>query len=73
MREPQNLAPAKSAAADPAAPPGVHADDRGATALEWALLLVVMAIPAYVLFSLGMAIMVEHYQMVSSLNALPFP
>lgn len=50
-----------------------HADDRGATALEWALLLLVIAIPAYYLFKLAMAIMVEHYQMITTLNALPLP
>lgn len=52
---------------------GLHDDDRGATALEWALLLVVIAVPAYYVFKLAMAIMVEHYQMIATLNALPLP
>jgi hypothetical protein len=63
----------REAAPDGEARTGVHADDRGATALEWALLLVVMAIPAYFLFSLAMAIMVQHYHMLTTLNALPLP
>lgn len=48
-------------------------DDRGATTLEWTLLLVAIAIPSYYLIRLGVELLVSHYQMMSSLNALPFP
>lgn len=54
-------------------PADLLADDRGATALEWTLLLAFIAIPAYWLFSLALAILVEHYKLITTLNALPFP
>lgn len=48
-------------------------DERGATALEWTLLLAAIAIPSYVVVRLGVQTLIGHYQMITTLNALPFP
>jgi Flp pilus assembly pilin Flp len=48
-------------------------DQRGATTLEWALLLGVIAIPSYYIIQAALSALVAHYQMVTTLNALPFP
>ena len=49
------------------------ADEQGATALEWTLLLAAIAIPSYGIIRLGVMTLIEHYQMITTLNALPFP
>lgn len=49
------------------------ADQRGATSLEWALLLGVIAIPSYYLIQAALSALMAHYQMITTLNALPFP
>ena len=49
------------------------ADQRGATSLEWALLLGVIAIPSYYLIQAALSALAAHYQMITTLNALPFP
>lgn len=48
-------------------------DCRGATTLEWAMLLAAIALPAYGMIRLGLATLVAHYQMAATLNGLPFP
>ena len=48
-------------------------DQRGATALEWTLLLAAIAIPSYVIVRMGVETLIAHYQMITTLNALPFP
>ena len=48
-------------------------DQRGATSLEWALLLGAIAIPSYYLIQAGLEALVAHYEMITTLNALPFP
>jgi Flp pilus assembly pilin Flp len=49
------------------------ADQRGANSLEWALLLGVIAIPSYFIIQGALSALVAHYQMITTLNALPFP
>ena len=48
-------------------------DQRGATSLEWALLLAAIAVPSYWLMTAGIDLMIGYYQMMTTLNALPFP
>lgn len=48
-------------------------DQQGATTLEWALLLGVIAIPSYYIIQAALSALVAHYQMITTLNALPFP
>ena len=48
-------------------------DQAGATTLEWALLLGVIAIPSYYIIQMALNTLVAHYQMITTLNALPFP
>ena len=45
----------------------------GATTLEWALLLGVIALPSYYIIQAALSALIAHYQMVTTLNALPFP
>ena len=49
------------------------AEQAGATTLEWALLLGVIAIPSYYIIQMALNVLVTHYQMITTLNALPFP
>lgn len=51
----------------------MHRDEQGATTLEWALLLAAIALPSYWLMQLALNVLVGHYQMMTTLNALPFP
>jgi len=48
-------------------------NQHGATTLEWALLLGVIAFPSYYIIQAALSALVAHYQMVATLNALPFP
>ena len=50
-----------------------HRDETGATTLEWALLLAAIALPSYWLMQLAMNVLIGHYRMMTTLNALPFP
>jgi len=50
-----------------------HGNTRGATTLEWALLLAAVALPSYVIFMLLLETLVAHYRMMVMLNHLPFP
>ena len=51
----------------------LHRARRGATMLEWCLLLAAIGIPSYFLFAMGLAILAEHYKLITTMNALPFP
>jgi hypothetical protein len=48
-------------------------DESAATALEWTLLLAAIAIPSYFIIKLALAALIGHYQLITSINALPFP
>lgn len=50
-----------------------HHDEAGATTLEWALLLAAIALPSYWLMQLALNVLIGHYRMMTTLNALPFP
>ena len=48
-------------------------DDRGATMLEWCLLLAAVVLPAWVIIRLGLQTLAGHYGLVTTLNQMPFP
>ena len=48
-------------------------DDRGATMLEWCLLLAAVVIPAWVIIRVGLNILSAHYGLVTTINQMPFP
>ncbi|MEO0475782.1 MAG: hypothetical protein AAF085_07415 [Planctomycetota bacterium] len=48
-------------------------DDRGATMLEWCLLLAAVVIPAWVIIRIGLATLAGHYGLVTTMNQMPFP
>ena len=48
-------------------------DECGATTLEWAMLLAGIALPAYFIINICLNLLVDHYRMMTTLNALPFP
>jgi Flp pilus assembly pilin Flp len=48
-------------------------DEQGATALEWVLLLVTIALPAYFIIRLALTVLTDHYRMMTTINGLPFP
>jgi Flp pilus assembly pilin Flp len=48
-------------------------DERGATTLEWALLLAGVGLPSMYLFTLLLQLLVAHYQLTTTLNSLPLP
>lgn len=47
--------------------------DQGATSLEWALLAAAIVLPAWFVIDAALDILVDHYRMMTTLNALPFP
>jgi hypothetical protein len=49
------------------------ADDRGATTLEWTLLLVALGIPAYWFAKMALDTLVAYDGMITTINGLPFP
>ncbi|MEM8738290.1 MAG: hypothetical protein AAGG38_07410 [Planctomycetota bacterium] len=48
-------------------------DQRGATLLEWTLLLAAVVLPSYVMIRVGLVVLFEHYRLVTTLNGLPLP
>ena len=50
-----------------------HSEEDGATALEWTLLLAAIAVPSYWIIKLALNTLIAHYQMMTAINALPFP
>lgn len=51
----------------------LHADQTGATTLEWTLLLAAIAIPCYWVVKFALEALVGYYQMQTTITALPFP
>jgi hypothetical protein len=51
----------------------LHQDEKGATTLEWTLLLGAIAIPSYYIIDLCLQSLAGHYRMVTLINSLPFP
>ncbi len=47
--------------------------DRGATGLEFVLLLAAFVLPSVVLIRLALEALAQHYQMIVTLNAMPMP
>jgi len=45
----------------------------GQMTIEWALVLVVVALPFYYIFKVCLDLLIAHYQMVTFLQGLPFP
>lgn len=56
-----------------ASPRALLTDEQGTTSLEYVLLIGAIAIPSIYLFDLTVSALVAYYQMMTSLNALPFP
>ncbi len=48
-------------------------DQRGATGLEFALLLAAIVLPSYVIIQLGLELLAEHYRLIVTMNAMPMP
>jgi len=48
-------------------------DDRGATMLEWCLLLAAVVLPAWVIIRMGLNTLAGHYGLVTTMNQMPFP
>ena len=48
-------------------------DERGATSLEWALLLAGIGVPSFYVIRACIDALVGHYQMMTMINSLPFP
>ncbi len=51
----------------------LHADESGATTLEWALLLAAVALPSYWTIRMALHLLTDHYRMMTMINSLPFP
>lgn len=51
----------------------LHRQVGGQLTLEWAMVLVVVALPMYFVIKLCMALLVAHFQMVSFMETIPFP
>ena len=48
-------------------------NQRGATMLEWTLLLAAIALPSYFIIKMVLSALVGQYRMMTTLNGLPFP
>ena len=48
-------------------------DSRGQMTIEWALVLVGVALPFYFVFRICLDLLVAHFQMLTFLQGLPFP
>ncbi len=48
-------------------------DDRGATMIEWCLLLAAVVLPAWVIIRFGLYTLAGHYGLVTTMNQMPFP
>lgn len=51
----------------------LHGDQAGQVTLEWALILVVVVLPSFYLMRIFLGLLVDHWQMVTFLETLPFP
>jgi len=50
-----------------------HGDTAGASTVEWALLLAMIGVPSFWLFSVILKAIAELYRMVTFIETLPFP
>ncbi|MEM1353596.1 MAG: hypothetical protein AAGC44_00445 [Planctomycetota bacterium] len=50
----------------------LHDDEKGATTLEWTLLLAAIALPGYALIRYGLALLAAHHGLVTTMNQMPF-
>jgi hypothetical protein len=50
-----------------------HGDIAGASTVEWALLLAMVGVPSFWLFSVILQAVAELYRMVTFVETLPFP
>lgn len=50
-----------------------HRDRRGATMLEWALLLGAIGLPSYFIIRVTLNTLIAHYQMMTMINSMPIP
>lgn len=48
-------------------------DERGATALEWTLLVGAIGLPMYWIMMTALNLLLAHYRMMTMMNSLPFP
>jgi len=46
---------------------------QGATMLEWVLLLGFIAIPSFLIMRVGMETLLGHFDLILTINAMPFP
>lgn len=53
--------------------PARFRDDRGATMIEWTLLLGMVVIPTWVIIRYGLYTLAAHYGLVTTMNQMPFP
>ena len=51
----------------------LHGDERGQTAIEWVLIVVLIGLPMMYVFTALLGILTEQYRMVSFMETLPFP
>jgi len=51
----------------------LHEDQRGQTAIEWVLIVVVFGLPMVYVFRALLGILTEQYRMISFMETLPFP
>ena len=51
----------------------LHADQRGQATVEWMLILVAFSLPMLWVLRKLLAVLADHYRMVSFLETLPFP
>jgi Flp pilus assembly pilin Flp len=51
----------------------LHEDQRGQTAIEWVLIVVVFGLPMVYVFRALLGILTEQYRMVTFMETLPFP
>ena len=50
-----------------------HSDTSGSTTLEYVLLLAAIGFPSYVIITHTLSMLLDFYQMMTAVNALPFP
>ena len=51
----------------------LNSDARGQVTIEWALVMVVVALPMYFVFKVLLSTLVAHFQMVSLIETIPIP
>ena len=54
-------------------PASLAKNQRGATMLEWTLLLAAIALPSWFIIKMALSALAGHYRMMTTLNGLPFP